>query len=114
MLGEPLEAGVRVDPPLPGLRDRRAFVERQARGVGEQVPDSRAGRACGLVEVDDSLLGGDQGRERGRELCHRSPAKDPVAWPVRARDLALPKHSDRDRLRGPVLHLPQGVHRERY
>ena len=37
-VGEPLEARVRVDPPLAGLRDRRVALERQAGRLREQVP----------------------------------------------------------------------------
>ena len=43
-----LEAAVRVDPPRAGLRERHRALERQARGVGEQVTDRRSGRAGGI------------------------------------------------------------------
>jgi hypothetical protein len=66
--GSDLEAVVRIDAPRAGPRDRRAVVERQAGCVCEQMAERRAGRACGLVEVDDPLLGCDEHRDRRREL----------------------------------------------
>ena len=39
-------------------------VEREPRCVGEQVAHGRAGRACGLVEVEHALLGRDERRQR--------------------------------------------------
>ena len=53
--------------------------------VREQVANGRAGRAGGLVEVDDSLLRGDEHRDRGRELRHRRPRE--IAALVAARRL---------------------------
>ena len=67
---------VRVDPPVSRTRDRLGALERQAGGVREQVPDRRAGRAGGLVEVDHALLGGDHRRERRHGLRHGGEPND--------------------------------------
>ena len=61
-----------------GPRDRRVALERQPGGVREQVPHRRAGRAGGLVEVDDPLLRGDEHGDRRRELRHRGPREGPL------------------------------------
>src|SRR6478736_5783675 len=65
VLAEDAEALVRVDAPPAGRRDRGLAVEGQARGMSQQMPDGGAGRPCGLVEVDDAFLGGDERRESG-------------------------------------------------
>ncbi len=52
----------------------------------EQVPERRAGRACGLVELDRPLLDRDEQREAGEQLRHRGPAQLPPARPVRRDD----------------------------
>ena len=66
--GEHAEPFVRVDPAPSRARDRLLSLERQTGGVREQVPHGRAGRACRLVEVDDSLLGGDEKGKGGDGL----------------------------------------------
>ena len=74
VLAEDAEALVGVDAAAPGRRDRHGAVERQPRGVGEQVPHRRAGRPGRLVEVDDALLGRDERRERADRLRDRREA----------------------------------------
>src|SRR6266540_2322308 len=107
--GEHLEAGVRVDAPLSGPRDRLVALEREPGGMGEQVPDGRARRAGRLVEVDRGFLGGDEDGERGRELGHGRPAEDaPVSVPGEH-----PARQERGRGgvgRSPLLDLTQSVH----
>ena len=56
-----------------------------------------AGRAGGLVEVDEPLLRGDEHRDRGRELRHRRPGEPAVDVAVRRLDRA--GHADRRRAR---------------
>ncbi len=53
VLGGELDPGVRVDPLRTRFGDRLGAVERQARGVGEQVAKRRAGRAGRILERDD-------------------------------------------------------------
>ena len=65
VLAEHAEALVRVDAAAAGRRDRHGAVEREPGGVREQVPHGRARRAGRLVEIDDTLLGGDERRESG-------------------------------------------------
>ena len=55
-LPEDVEARVRVDPACPGRRERRLALERQPRGVGQQVPDGRTRRPGRLIEVEESLI----------------------------------------------------------
>src|SRR6266508_3321036 len=109
VVGEHLEAGVRVDAPLSGPRDRLVALEREPGGMGEQVPDGRARRAGRLVEVDRGFLGGDEDGERGRELGHGRPAEDaPVSVPGEH-----PARQERGRGgvgRSPLLDLTQSVH----
>ena len=50
-------------------------LERQAGRVRQQVPHGGAGRARGLVEVDDALLRGDEHRERRDGLRDRPAAR---------------------------------------
>jgi hypothetical protein len=114
VVGKHFETGIRVDPPLARLPDRRALVERQARRVRKQVSHSGARRPGRLVQIDHAFLGGHERREGSHELRHRSPAKDAVTRPVHPDKLAVPEHADRDGLRRPALHLPQHVHGRRY
>ena len=51
---ERVEARVRIDPPAAGCRDRLGTLERQPRGVGQQVTHRRARRSRRLVELDPS------------------------------------------------------------
>ena len=85
---ERLEARVGVDPPPAGLRHRRPVVERQPRRVREQVPDGRAGRPRGVLELDRPLLERDERRERGHRLRHGRPAKARLRVPVHGQDAA--------------------------
>ncbi len=73
----------------------------------EQMADGRPRRPGRLVEVDGSLLGGDERRECRGQLRHRGPAEHAVARAVRRERLAIAKDADSDRRRGPVLDLPQ-------
>ena len=63
---EHVEARVRVDPPPAGRRDRLASLERQPRGVGQQVPHRRARRSGRLVELDQAAIDRDQHGQRRR------------------------------------------------
>src|SRR5205085_978145 len=103
--------GVRVDAPRAGARDRRRGVEREPRGVGEQVAQRGAGRPGRLVDVDDALLGRDERRERRDELRDRGPADGAGAVadgaqlaPVRV------EHRDRRERRRPRFDLTQSLH----
>src|SRR5207244_6047601 len=108
------EACVRVDPPPPGLRDRRPTLEGQARRVREEVPYRRAGRAGGLVEVDRPFLGCDESRERGHRLRHRRPPKE-TPRVAAARPYALvADDGDRDVPGRPAVDLPERLHGGRY
>ena len=49
-LTEDIEALVRVDPALLGHRDGTAPLERQARGMGQQVTDRRPLGTRGIIE----------------------------------------------------------------
>jgi hypothetical protein len=114
VVAEHEEAVVRVHPARAGAADRRARLEREPGGVREHVADGRPGRACRLVEVEDSLLGGDECRERGRRLRDRGPAVGAGGCPVR-RDDALGADDPRRRTPGPPgVDLAQSVHGGRY
>ena len=104
---EHLETRVRVDAPLPGLRDRRACLERQPRRVREQVPHRRAGRAGRLVEIDDALLDGDEHGDRGCELRHRRPGERCPTSPNVASTRPV---TDRDVVALPHVDLAQSLH----
>ncbi len=114
MGGKRLEALVRVDPPLAGTPDRRAFVKGEAAGVGEQVTHRRAGRPGRLVQVDRPLLDRHEHGERGRRLGHGGPAKLEVARPELGDHLARAQAGSRSVRRRPALDLAQGVHGARY
>ena len=114
VVGEHPEALVRVDPAAARRRDRLRALEGKAGRVREQVPHRRAGRARGLVEVDDSLLGGDERRERGDRLRHRGEPDDARASPsVSAAPPSdtTPAAANDDR---PVLDLAKRLHAARY
>ena len=108
---EHVEAVIGVDPPLARPRDRARALERQAGGVGEQVPERRAGRPGRLVEVDRPLLGGDEAGERGDRLRHRGPAVLAAAVAVSRRPCP-PRDDDAggDVLGRPALDGSQSVH----
>ena len=100
-----LEADVRVDPPRarPGER-RPVALEREPRGVREQMADRRSGRAGRLVEVDGALLGGDEAREGGHQLRHRGASRN-VRRAVAARaETSPPAPEDGGRC---VRHVPR-------
>jgi hypothetical protein len=75
---EHCERGVAVDAAPAGLRDRRRAVERQPRGMAQQEPHGRPGRARGLVEGQHLLLGGDEHGRRGQQLGDRRQPQDLV------------------------------------
>ena len=108
-LGSNLEPVVRVDAAPPGRRDRRACIERQPRGVGEQVAKGGPGRACRLVEIDEALFGGDQNGDSGRELRHGGKGEHPVGVAVDALDAT--RDCDGGMAARPGVDLPQGLHR---
>ena len=74
----------------------------------EQVPERGAGRAGGLVEIDDPLFGCDEHRDRSRELAHRGPGESALYFAVGS--LGRPGHGDGHVLAGPPIHLAQRVH----
>ena len=72
---ELVEAGVRVDPPGSGAAKDRLALERETRGVRQEVADGRVRRAGGLVQVDEAVLDRiEDGHGRG-QLGHRGPAE---------------------------------------
>src|SRR5712691_2202646 len=78
--------------------------------MGEQVAHGRALGPRRLVEVDHSLLGGDELGERRDELRHRSPAED-VLPPAMHRDDLGPARDTRGRmLRAPIVDLSERSH----
>ncbi len=80
----------------------------------EQVANRRTGRAGGLVEVDDSLLGGDERRERGDGLRDRGESNRPRCVAVR-RDLPVGIDDTGGReLDRPAVDLAERLHARRY
>src|SRR5204862_7073722 len=63
-----------------------------------------------FVQVERSLLGGDEARERGHGLRDRGPAELAVARPGRAELSACPENRDGRVERRPCLYLTQGLH----
>ena len=101
-LAEQVEAGVRVDPPLPGpgqigASPSNGSPEAWARRC-RTVDARRAGR---LVQIEDALLGGDQSRVRREELRHGRPAEDALGRPARGSD-AVGAHDRHGRGRAPA------------
>src|SRR5207245_8315721 len=98
-----LDPGVRVDAPAARLGDWLLPVEREPRGVGEQVTQRRAGRTGGLVEIDGSLLEGHEHGETGEKLRDRRPRPGDVARPVRRDDAVAARDSGRGLPRLPAV-----------
>jgi len=98
-LRERLEALVGVNPALSGTRDRRAIVERKPTRVGEQMPHGRAGRPRRLVQVDRSLLDGDERRLRIEPRCgnhHRRAVGDAGEVADHHAEAVIEGHRDAD------------------
>src|SRR5205085_476852 len=83
---------------LPGRSDGRRPVERKSGGVREQVAHRRAGRAGGLVELEETLLRRDENGNRRRRLRDRGPAEGALEVAARCLDAA----GDGDRSVGAV------------
>ena len=79
----------------------------------EQVPHRRAGRAGGLVEVDDALLRGDQHRERrdGFDTEASRTAREVLASVERPGRIDDTGGGELDR---PVVDLAKCLHAPRY
>ena len=79
----------------------------------EEMPNGRAGRPRGFVEVDDSLLGGDEQTERGDGLRDRGEVEGParVAMRLDASREHDPGGCERHR---PALDLAECLHAARY
>src|SRR5690349_17109669 len=72
------------------------------------MPERRAGRPRGLVEVDDPFLGGDEHRNRGRELGDRGPGES--ALDIAVRRLHSTGHGHRHVLTRPPVDLAERIH----
>jgi hypothetical protein len=108
--GGELDPGVRVDPAPARPGDRLLALERQPGGVGEQVAHRRPGWACGLVEVDRSLLECDEKREPRQELRDGGPGQVRVARTVCRDDAVGPRHSRRSDACVPAVDRAQRLH----
>jgi hypothetical protein len=112
--GEHRERRIRVDPSVARPRDRLGAVERQPGRVREEMPYRRTGRAGGLVEVDDTFLGGDDKGERGDGLRDRGEPERTRRLSThvyRTRRIDDPGSRELDR---PVVDLAKRLHARRY
>src|SRR3954463_343023 len=73
----------------------------------EQMPDRRALGPGRLVEVDHTLLRGNQRGERRDELRHGCPAHGLAPRPMGRDDVAVPDDTRSRERRGPALDLPK-------
>jgi enamine deaminase RidA (YjgF/YER057c/UK114 family) len=71
------------------------------------MPERGPGRACGLVEVDQPFLGGDEHGDRGGELRHRRPGETELGLAICGLDPAA--HTDGHMTAVPTLDLPKGL-----
>jgi len=79
--------------------------------VRQEVPDGGARRPRGLVEVDDPLLRGDQGRARRDRLRDRGEPHHARRVPPRREGLSGSGHAGGGEGDVPGVDLLQGVHR---
>ena len=87
-LAEDVEALVRVDPALLGSSDGAAPLERQARGVSQQVTDRRPLGTRWIVEGNQASFDRDQHRPGDDRLGHRRKREDAIDVSVRIDDVA--------------------------
>ncbi len=75
MSGRKFDPGVRVDAVRCRSGDRLAPLERQARGVCEEVGERRPRRPGSVVEGDAAFFQGDETGEADQQLGHRCPVE---------------------------------------
>jgi hypothetical protein len=107
------EALVGVDAPAPGQCDRLGALEREAGGVGEQVPHRRSRWAGRLVQIDDALLGRDQDGERGDRLRNGRQPNGMRRVAVRGGDGPAVDDARGSEAGAPLVDLAEDVHPER-
>ena len=95
-LAEDVEALVRVDPALLGSSDGAAPLERQARGVGEQVTDRRPLGTRGIIEGNQASFDSNQHRPGDDRLGYRREREDAIDISVRKDDVALDTKDEGD------------------
>jgi len=80
----------------------------------EQVPHGRAGRTRRFVEVDHTLLCGDENRERGHRLRDRGETEDAACVTVDVDRAVSSGDTGRCEGHGPAVDLAERLHAARY